>query len=166
MIGTGINFISLFDVPMKTIFKLPKLNNNSSFPSFKLFAQVALQIIQNKPLNEIGELVEDIPSQNSSLIDIQKSGINGTVMHVDDYGNLITNVTKEMFDKVCESRNFTILFGRDSLNEITENYYDVNPGESVCLFNNNNFLEIAVSFGDASRLLGIDRESNIKIDFK
>jgi S-adenosylmethionine hydrolase len=45
------------------------------------------------------------------------------------------------------------------------NYYDMPEGEKLALFTQNGFLKIAINKGNASRLLGLQMGSVIRIDF-
>lgn len=85
-----------------------------------------------------------------------ENAIECQVIHIDHYGNVIVNITKEQFEVARQGRNFQIHVVREVLNKISNDYADVTePGKAVCLFNSNGFLEIAVNLGSASKLLGL-----------
>lgn len=85
-----------------------------------------------------------------------ETAIECQVIHIDYYGNVVVNITKEKFESMRQGRNFQIHVVRDILNKISSDYADVvESGKPVCLFNGAGFLEIAVYQGSASKLLGL-----------
>jgi len=77
------------------------------------------------------------------------------VIHIDYYGNVIVNMTRDRFEEMRKGRAFRITIVRDTLTQISNDYADVSPGRAVCLFNSAGYLEIAVNQGHASSLLGL-----------
>ena len=88
------------------------------------------------------------PYENGANLECQ-------VIHVDIYGNVITNLTQENFELVRKNRKFEIEFARWSdITEISADYSSVPEGEKLVLFNSGGFLEIAVNKGSAAQLFG------------
>lgn len=96
------------------------------------------------------------------------------VIHIDRFGNVVINITREQFTKIGRNRPFRISMVRDEeITEISRNYYDVKPGDKLCRFNAADYLEICINRGNAATLLGLrlHREhhimyNNIKIFFE
>jgi S-adenosylmethionine hydrolase len=79
---------------------------------------------------------------------------------------VVTNVTKEIFTKVQNGRNFTLYFKRnESINQLSWHYNEVPEGEKLCLFGISNHLEIAINKANASGLLGLHNGDIIRIEF-
>ena len=97
-----------------------------------------------------------------------KDIIQGIVAHIDSYGNAITNIDKETFNKIGLGREFEILYGRENekLNKIHKKYKNVDEGERLALFSSNGLLEIAMNQGKANELLGLHYFDIIRIEFK
>ncbi|OJX38968.1 MAG: hypothetical protein BGO87_02975 [Flavobacteriia bacterium 40-80] len=98
----------------------------------------------------------------------------GKVVHVDNFGNLITNISKEEFYQFGEDVPFVIKLkrsGREQLDQISGSYGDVEIGNLVALFNLDDVLEIGINQavngngGGASKLLGLTVEDEIYINF-
>jgi S-adenosylmethionine hydrolase len=104
---------------------------------------------------------------------VETNLIKGNVVHIDHYGNIITNVSRELFNRFGEGTPFTIFFRRKEyyIDEISGAYNEVAPGEKVAIFNNNDFLEIAINRGAKSRnggastLFGLNINDIIRIEF-
>jgi len=93
------------------------------------------------------------------------NSIQGTVIHIDIYGNAITNIEKEYFENVVGARRFEIDMPRygETITKINNRYDDVTPGKMVALFNASGFLEIALNQGDISLLYGLEYADKIRI---
>ncbi|MEL6989154.1 MAG: SAM hydroxide adenosyltransferase, partial [Bacteroidota bacterium] len=93
--------------------------------------------------------------------------IRGVVVHIDNYENVIININKDLFEQYRKGRNFAIYFKHnDPIRQISQHYHEVPIGETLCLFNSSEYLEIAINMGQAASLLGLKLEETIQIDFE
>jgi hypothetical protein len=117
------------------------------------------------PLSELGAKAEDIVQRFTLQPVILPSQIRGSVIHIDNYQNVITNITKDLFEQVGRGRSFHLYFKRNEpISQLSKHYNDVPIGETLCLFNSD-YLEISIHMGKASELLGLKVEDTIQIDF-
>jgi S-adenosylmethionine hydrolase len=81
--------------------------------------------------------------------------------------NAITNVSKELFDKVGQGRKFEIFVQsqHNKVEKIAKSYNDVDPGDLLALFNSAGLLEIAINNGYAAQLLNLNNGSSVRIKF-
>jgi len=87
---------------------------------------------------------------------VTESSLECQVIHVDKYGNVVMNLSKEDFEAYRKGRNFRIYFSRnDAINQISIDYADVPEGDKLCLFNSGGFLELAINKGSAAQLFGL-----------
>jgi hypothetical protein len=99
--------------------------------------------------------------------------IRGNVIHIDHYGNVIFNITKDMFDACRKGRNFSIMFKRAgyALTSISHYYTDVVEGERMAMWGSNGHLIIAINRGardkggSAASLFGFQIKDPIRIEF-
>src|SRR5690606_22678193 len=94
-----------------------------------------------------------------------KKQIAGHVIHVDYYGNLITNIPQEAFAILSKDKVYTIQFGGEKFRRIHANYHQAEEGECFLLFNSLGLLEIGIYKGNASELLGLHYDSMVNITF-
>ena len=95
-----------------------------------------------------------------------KNFIQGAVIHIDHYKNVIANISRELFDRIGEQRSFSIIIKRNPpIRHIHSSYAEVSVGETLCLFNSANLLEVAINAGAAAGLLSIECGDPIRIDF-
>ena len=83
-----------------------------NFPLKNVFAKAVGHILSGKPFNEIGIPVEQIIERITLQAVISPSQIRGSVIYIDQYENVILNITKELFDKVRQKRAFALYFKR------------------------------------------------------
>ena len=82
--------------------------------------------------------------------------IEGQIIFIDNFENVVVNITREQFEDQRKGRGFRIVFKRNEIIErIAETYADVPEGEKLALFNSAGYLEIAVNKGNAAGLFGL-----------
>lgn len=101
---------------------------------------------------------------------ITPGSIDGDAIHVDRFGNVVTNITRSIFNSVRNGRPFRLEYtGVEEITEISGYYTDVRSGYKLCRFNSNGHLEISVNRGRADSLFGLrpgSRFNDIKIIFE
>lgn len=142
------------------------IEGNQLFIENTYFVLIAKHIAAGKPLDEIAiksELSNKLIMQN---VIIEKDSMLASITFIDGFGNAFLNVNKKMFDDVRKGRKFKIFYARKEFFEnISEHYNEVSLGAELILFNESNFLEIAINEGNASQLLGLRVGSKIIIEF-
>tara|TARA_R110001592_G_scaffold164460_3_gene398622 strand:- start:4084 stop:4944 length:861 start_codon:yes stop_codon:yes gene_type:complete len=155
----------------------------SSFPVLDVFVQVACFIARGGNLTVIGKEIKDF----KKLVEIQpkvnqaQTQIIGGVVYIDNYGNVISNISNKMFNDVGKGRTYKISASRYSFNKIYKKYNEITgnnlqdarqfDGNKLAIFNSAGFLEIAIyrsnlnTVGGASSLLGLDYRDPIIIEF-
>lgn len=136
------------------------------FPGKYVFASVAAKILNNIPIKDIGEPVEEYSQKTSLRPSNDDSTIKGTIIYIDSYYNVITNISKEMFDKIRKGRPFEIFIQNSNtrIDKINDTYTD-KEFELIALFNSIGLLEIAVYNGAAAKLMGLEINSWVKVKF-
>lgn len=104
---------------------------------------------------------------------VTANSIEGHVIHIDNFGNVVLNITKEEFEKTAAGRNFSVNFIRETVTSISNHYNSVNRFEKLCRFNSAGYLEIAINRGSAAELFGLKLKrpeqlvyTTIKIEFE
>ncbi len=138
------------------------------FPSRDIFAVAATHLAKGGIMEVLGRPAEILNRNGTFLPIIDGSTIRGMAIHVDVYGNIITNIDRSLFQTVGQGREFEIRFRREQhvINRIFISYSDVPDGEKMALFGATGLLEIAINRSNASQLLGIKQEDVISIVFK
>lgn len=171
-------FTELFDDAPEEVWDLtmPSKSTSLSFPMLNRFVPAACFILQGGDLNEIATRIDTFNEGERLRPIVDVDGIRGSIIHVDSYGNLITNVDRKLFEEVFGGKPFLIeLRSKKKLvNKISEKFIEVISGEQLALFNNEDLLMIVVSFGSpekgegggAQQLLGMSVGSAFSIIYK
>jgi len=87
------------------------------------------------------------------------------VVYVDKFQNVYTNILMGDFQDFIDKGSFVIHINRsDKIRKISTNYTDVEEGDFLALFMENNYLQIAINNGKAAQLLGLHKGSNISVE--
>lgn len=138
----------------------------TSFPALEILTPLACKLANGEMMEKLGVPFADYLELKFPKPRIDDKSIVGNVIYIDDYGNLITNITKTEFLNAKQGRAFNIRFRMENVNRISEDYYAQERGNCVAIFNDDDKLELAIVEGDASRLLGMRFESQVRIKFE
>lgn len=138
-----------------------------NFPTRDLYAPAAALLARGVTLEVIGNQITD--HQRLAMLQpvIGDGYIKGSITFVDNYGNAISNISKELFSRIRKNRTFIIGFVQQGydMNHIDIRYSDASEGDRLALFNSSGLLEIAINHGNASNLLGLEKGETIIISF-
>lgn len=108
------------------------------------------------PIHQIGEGDISIVEKNHLRPLLGADWMEGQIIFIDNFENIIVNITREQFEQQRKGRSFRIVFKRDEvIDRISETYADVHEGEKLALFNSAGYLEIAINKGNAAGLFGL-----------
>lgn len=137
------------------------------FPLADIFVKAACHLAQGAQLDDIGLPVLHIEQKMNLQPVIETNLIKGSVIYIDSFQNVITNITKALFNKVQNGRRFTLYFKRnETITQLSWHYSEVPEGEKLCLFGISDHLEIAINKGNASGLLGLNYGDIVRIEFQ
>lgn len=143
-------------------------NAPASFPSLFLFTKVACKIINGEALKTIGTPAKDYIKQIPLRATLENNTITGAVIYIDSYGNAITNISRELFDRIGKGRPFEIFVQSKhyKITKLNKQYSETTPGDLLALFNSVGLLEIAIRNGSAKELLNLNNDSTIRVEYK
>ena len=98
-----------------------------------------------------------------------KNSIKGSIVHIDHYGNAITNINQRLFKDVAKGRAYTINLGNKehySIDSIKRKYNEVQAGDALALFISTGLLSISINNGSATSLMGLNINDTVRIEFK
>lgn len=135
---------------------LSKTSVKNTTHCIQVFGKAINDIINGVPVLEIGVPDVEILEKNHLRPLLGENWIEGQIIFIDNFENVIVNITREEFEEQRRGRGFKIVFKRDEIiDRISETYADVSEGEKLALFNSGNYLEIAINKGNAAGLFGL-----------
>ena len=156
----------------------------SSFPVLDVFVQVACFIARGGSLGVIGKEIQSFKQMTEiqPKINANETQITGSVIYIDNYGNVISNISKKLFSEIGKGRDYKVIARRYSFSKINKKYNDIinyqidedrkhYDGNRLAIFNSAGFLEIAIyrsnlnTVGGASSLLGLNYRDTITVEF-
>lgn len=136
------------------------------FPLVDIFVKAAVHLAKGGRLKDIGIPTADIEQRMLLHPVIERDIIRGSVIYIDTFCNVITNITKDLFTKIQRNRDFTLYFRKsETITQLSWHYNEVPEGEKLCLFGISNHLEIAINKGKASGLLGLHLSDIVRVEF-
>ena len=129
---------------------------SSTFHGRDIFAPVGARIAGGMPLHQIGAPLENPILPDGLFAEICEDCIKGRVIHIDHFGNAITNVTRRHISEWRKDTGMSIFLDGVEIPGPFRTYADVPPGGPLALFGSENHLEISVNKGSAEKQLGIE----------
>ena len=141
-------------------------SNRLSFPTKDIFVKVAAHIQKGGTISVLGRKIDGVLKKIAYQPYIDNNQLKGMVMHIDSFGNAITNISEILFNNFVKNYGFSVVFRNSDydINRISYTYSDVAEGEKLALFNTTNHLEIAINKGRADKLLGLRDNDLIRIE--
>jgi len=156
----------------------------TSFPSLDVFVKVACHIARGGTLEVIGKVINTIkPIKNLiPFVNDDQNQIIGTVIYIDNYGNVVTNIRRKFFESIQKTRAYEISARNHKFKTIYKKYSDIidftiekskrnDEGKGLVVFNSSGNLEIAVyksncnTVGSASTLMGLKTMDTVTVNF-
>lgn len=138
-----------------------------SFPLLDAFTHAAAHLAKGGDISALGRGRSEWQRMLVQRPPISEGLIRPNIIYIDTFGNLITNLTREVFDEVGRGAPFEIQMPRSrfAVRTISQSYIDVPESSPLALFGHTGFLEIAISRGSAARLIGLRVSDTIRIEF-
>lgn len=167
-------FSLLFEEEPDEVYEI-NLNQGSdwTFPMKGVFATAAAHLARGGAPDFLGKRVEGIQMAFMPGVSVEENLLRGRVEYIDKYGNVITNITKKVFESVRKKRAFAIQFKSSgfAIKKISHYYTDALVGERLAMWTSGESLMIAIhggandNGGGASSLFGLELDDVIRIEF-
>ena len=159
-------------------------NYNNNISADELFVKVASHIKRSGPLNVVGTEIEKIKEITNlrPVINKEINQILGSVIYIDNYGNVVTNITEKLFKEISKTRPFIINARNVKFSKVYKNYSDAidfslekkdreEDGKKIAIFNNLGYLQLCIyrsnpqTVGSASTLFGLNYRDVVSVQF-
>jgi hypothetical protein len=119
-------------------------------------AETIMKIQSGVSVQKIGIADVVMEEKNHLRPTFGENWIEGQIILIDHFENIIVNITRNQFEEQRKGRSFEILFRHnEKISAISESYANAAEGEKLALFNSAGYLEIAINKGNAAGLLGL-----------
>src|SRR5688572_16490064 len=135
---------------------LDKVAIKNTLYCIDVIAKAITQLSNGDALSSIGIMDASYIEKNPLRPLLGDNWIEGQIIFIDNFENVVVNITQEQFEQQRKGRRFKIVFKRDEIIErISGSYADVVQGEKLVLFNSAGYMEIAINKGNAAGLFGL-----------
>ena len=156
----------------------------TTFSVIDVFVKIAAHIYRGGSIDLVGNQIFKLKElyNLNPILNEKSNEISGNVIYVDNYDNVVTNISKKIFTEFGKSRAFEINARNYIFKEIVGSYgsairFDIKKenrkeiGKKIALFNKSNYLELSIyksnpqTFGGAASLFGLNYRDVITIKF-
>jgi S-adenosylmethionine hydrolase len=134
---------------------------SSTFHGRDLLAPLAAYISDNVPIKKFG-IPYSLPEIRSPFVDSRKDIVQTCILHIDHYGNVITNLRSRQVEKSMKEIQ-TIWIGRNMVTKWIR-FYEEAPENTPCLIvGSSGLVEISAKKNSAARLLNVTLDASVKV---
>lgn len=154
------------------------------FPVLDIFVKVAGHLSRGGTLEVIGKKIKEIRQlkEHQPFCNQEQTQIKGNVLYIDNYGNVVTNISRKMFETIGRGRKFVMRARSATFTQIHDSYSGAidfksenlnrEDGKKIALFNSGGYIELAIyksnpkTVGSASTLFGLEWRDTVTISFE
>ncbi len=126
---------------------------SETFEGRDVFAPAAAYLARGVDITDFGPNISDFESLSLAEPSQSDNCLLGEVIYIDGFGNVVTNIPKEMLQDICLGASFKVRVQEVSkIAPFCEAYDYVPVGSPLLVVGSSGFLEIAVNRGSAERL--------------
>jgi S-adenosylmethionine hydrolase len=143
-----------------------KISSKDTNDELEIFAGAAADLMSGREPDELGEVLKGFTEKVPLRATIDKDVITGSIIFIDSYGNAISNITREVFYRVFENKQYLILIqsNKNHTDHISNRYSEEPVGELLARFNSLDLLEISINGANAAELLSLGIGSVVRVD--
>jgi S-adenosyl-L-methionine hydrolase (adenosine-forming) len=127
------------------------------------FAPAAGWLAKGIQLTALGRPAPDYHKLDIPLPQIDEATINGVVLRIDRFGNLVTNIDRRSVESAARSGTMAVSAGGHTVGRLVATYADIQPGEICALFGSTDHLELAANSESAADRLQLGRGAPVEV---
>jgi S-adenosylmethionine hydrolase len=127
------------------------------------FAPAAAWLAKGTQLTALGRTLTDFHRLDIPVPELTATALCGTVLTIDRFGNLVTNIDRKTFEAFAKNGEFRIQAGGTAVGRLVSTYAEIPAGEVCALFGSSDHLELAANAVSAAERLGLSRYAVVEI---
>jgi len=133
---------------------------SNTFHARDIFAPVAVHLSKGISYQLFGKGVKVYKKIKLPKPKIKPHLISGEIIYIDRFGNLFTNISQDIKDKIKRPK---IIIKNKLIRGLKSSYAQARPGKLLAIWGSSGFLEIAVNSGNAKENLGAKIGEKVEI---
>ena len=148
--------------------KVMRDKTSNTFHGRDVMAPVAARLSKGINPSEMGPQIEEITKLDSIRPKIKDNKVQGKILNIDDFGNLVTNIRRgDMPKGVKRGKTLEIEIGEHKFDATFQTAFgNVRRGKKLCYMGSAGLLEIAKNLGDLAEELGLKKSERFDIKIK
>ena len=137
---------------------------SNTFHGRDIFAPVAAALSRGHSSQEFGLAVADIvqlPPLEAETID--ENTVEGRVIHIDRFGNCVTNISRERLESPSVAMSWRIILNEREIDSFHSFFADSSFNEVFAIVGSAGFIEVCVRNGSAAKLLNVKRGQTVQL---
>lgn len=136
---------------------------SDTFHGRDIFAPTAGHLARGADPDEVGAVADSYAELYPPEPDVWAHLIKGEVIHIDGFGNIITNIHRDLFEKVVGERSFVVEVNGRRVSMLTRTYENGDVGKFLALFGSTDMLEVSVRGGSAEKRVGAGKGDTVTV---
>ncbi|MCM8791705.1 MAG: SAM-dependent chlorinase/fluorinase [Candidatus Omnitrophica bacterium] len=136
---------------------------SSTFHSRDIFAPIVGYLSRGEKLENFGREISNYNILNFPSPIFKKNILEGEIVYIDWFGNLVTNIDEKTFKSFIRKKSFKVQAGNFMIDKLSFSYTEGDSSCPICLIDSFGYLEISMREKNASKILRLDRGDKIKI---
>jgi S-adenosylmethionine hydrolase len=137
---------------------------SATFHGRDIFAPVAAHLSVGEDIHNMGGSCKELSKGKLFQPKIDKGKVEANIIHIDNFGNLITNINYSILELKKDAIKSVVLNENKAIDKICEYYSQGDNGDLIALWGSSGFLEIAQVSGNASKATGISKNAKIEVN--
>jgi S-adenosyl-L-methionine hydrolase (adenosine-forming) len=156
------------DAPPKKVVELTERKYalatvSRTFEGRDRFAPAAGFLARGIAIVSLGKTITNFHSLDLPRPTVTEGELNGEVVRIDHFGNLITNIDRRAFEQFAAGQSIMIDLGGNEVPRVVAAYAEAPAGELCALFGSTDHLEVAINAGDAAAALSLARGARARV---
>jgi len=136
---------------------------SSTFHGRDIFSPVGAYLSLGIDPALFGKKIKTLTSLDVKKPFARDGKITGRIMHIDRFGNLITNIDEGLLKRVFKNKAFEIKIGGNIIKRLVPSYAYAKGDEAVSLIGSSGLLEIAIKEEKASTEMGVVKGDRVEV---
>lgn len=134
---------------------------STTFHGRDIFAPAAAALASGARFEDAGPILKRVQYLRlNEAVKQADDSVTGEIIHVDRFGNLISNIHRSLLD---EGKTLTVSVGAFKVGGLATTYADGTREKPIAVIGSTDHLEIAVNRGNAQKMLGLARGDTVRV---
>lgn len=136
---------------------------SDTFHGRDIFAPISAYVARGEKIERFGRAIKSFKVLDLPKIKVKPNELNGEVIYIDRFGNLVSNIDKHAFGNFVKNKKFKIFIKDKIIDKLSHSYSEGLKLKPLGLIDSFNYLEIALNSGSAKDYLKAKKGTQIKI---